>query len=1217
MTDENLSAGKPKPRKRFGWLKTLGWVVAVLLVLVVAAYFVVTSSGFLKAVILPKVSKAINADVTVTDASLSPFRSIVLHGFKVQARGAEALVTAQQLRARYALISILRGKIIVDEVEVVSPTVSLIENPDGSSNLDPLLKAAKKEAKKEEAPPPKKKTEPTQIDLVKLTITQGTVQKIKLYDQQHREVTALSNLNLTLVNVKNGATGKLVVNGDVRVENAPPAPATNGLLQAKLNGEFSFALTPTLEPAALNGTTRLEVERAEGAFAAASTLAGELKTDVTPEQVKEVALQFSKGGAPLGILRASGPFAASKSEGRLNVELTGIDKRLLDMLGASSGLDFRDTSIGSTNELLLSQGGKVIMAGGQLDLNKFQVARTNQVTPVLNLRAAYNVVVDTTKSNAVLNGLTINGTQAGKQLLTGQLTSPMTIAWGGAGEAMGDSAFNLQLTGLELADWKAFTGDAASAGTINGQMKVISQKAGKQLGFELNGRGENLALALGTNRVSGAGFVAQVNGTAVEMKQFTLPQLSLEFAHAGESVLKASANGTYSTEPSAADFQFSAQAWLGPALGLRPQPDVKIRSGTAEMKGRLTQKADTQNITGTLALTGLTGQVGQDYLTNFSTTADMDVSLTPQQIDVKKLTGKLASGGRAGGGFDLTAVYNRTNGAARLTAGLRALNEEGLRPFLEPAMPGKRLISLTLNGDTTVDYNPQSASGVKAGVVLTNFVVSDTGPAAKPMRLDSSFAMDLALAKQVLDIRQFRLGLTPTARGSNVVQMTGSIDMRHTNAYGGNLKLGADSLDLTSYYDLFVSTNAPAQAGKAPTASRPGAAPPPTRKGPETNSLPLRDFTAEAKFGRIYIHELELTNVQAGAKINGGSVVLKPLTVAINGAPVDSTVDLDMGVPGYKYNVAFQAKQVPLAPIVNTFQPERRGQVEGTLSGQASVRGQGTSGAQLKQNLAGNFDIGTTNLNLAIPTLRSALLKKVINVIAIVPSILKNPNSAVSSLTGTLFGGGTQAQGGWLDELMRDPIDIIQAKGAIGKGEVQLDNVLVQSPAFQAGARGTVALQDELTNSVINIPLSISVRRSLAQSINFVPAGTPTNVAYVKLPDYVTIAGTVGKPEEKINKAALLGTVLQQLGGNIPGVNEKTGSLLQGLGGILTGPRSNAPAAGTNAPSSSLGGLLQGLGGALGSSPTTNAPATGTNAPPAKQSPADNLLNQLLGPGKK
>jgi len=148
----------------------------------------------------------------------------------------------------------------------------------------------------------------------------------------------------------------------------------------------------------------------------------------------------------------------------------------------------------------------------------------------------------------------------------------------------------------------------------------------------------------------------------------------------------------------------------------------------------------------------------------------------------------------------------------------------------------------------------------------------------------------------------------------------------------------------------------------------------------------------------------------------------------------------------------------------------------------------------------------------------------------------------------------------------------------------------VQSAAFQAETHGTITLAEVMTNSTLNLPLGVSVRRGLAEKINMAPAGTATNQMYVKLPDYVTVTGTIGNPKEKINKGALLGTALQQLGGNIPGVNKQAGSLIQGLGGLLTGRQ---PAA-------------------------TNAPPNGnTNQPPANQSPVNSVLDQLFKPKKK
>ena len=111
----------PKPRKRRGW-RIVGWIVLILIVLVVAAYFVGTSSAFIKAVVLPRVSNSLHADVTVSDASVHPFSSVVLRNLKVQPRGREPLLTAPEVRARYSLMSMLRGKIYVEEVTITSPT---------------------------------------------------------------------------------------------------------------------------------------------------------------------------------------------------------------------------------------------------------------------------------------------------------------------------------------------------------------------------------------------------------------------------------------------------------------------------------------------------------------------------------------------------------------------------------------------------------------------------------------------------------------------------------------------------------------------------------------------------------------------------------------------------------------------------------------------------------------------------------------------------------------------------------------------------------------------------------------------------------------------------------------------------------------------------------------------------------------------------------------
>jgi hypothetical protein len=243
----------------------------------------------------------------------------------------------------------------------------------------------------------------------------------------------------------------------------------------------------------------------------------------------------------------------------------------------------------------------------------------------------------------------------------------------------------------------------------------------------------------------------------------------------------------------------------------------------------------------------------------------------------------------------------------------------------------------------------------------------------------------------------------------------------------------------------------------------------------------------------------------------------------------------------------------------------------------------------LKQHLTGNFDVASTNLNLSVVNIRNPLLKATINVVAMIPELLKNPESIIgTALTVVSPKAGAGQTGGLASELEKSPINTVILRGAIGGGNVQLQQTMVQSAAFQADATGTVRLEDVLTNSVINIPVAISLSREIAQRYNLVPPNTPTKAAYVRLPDFLTLTGTVGNPDTKKDKVALVGLAAKAVG-SLP-IGGQAGSILQGVGGLLGGTGTQPPA--------------------------TNAPGV-TNAPAKDQNPVGNLLNQFLKPKKK
>jgi hypothetical protein len=753
----------------------------------------------------------------------------------------------------------------------------------------------------------------------------------------------------------------------------------------------------------------------------------------------------------------------------LKVELRGIDQRLLNLAGAAGGIDFGTTTISSTNEIELTKSGSVISATGRFDAGHVQLTRAGQTTPTLDFSANYDVTVDRPAQTALLRGLNLAGTQNGNPLLSAHLSRPMNLVWGNGANGMGDSALDLAVTNLNLADWKPFPGNAAAAGNVDLTLKLSSQQGGQQLGFDLDSQIKNLVATLGGNPMA-------------------------------------------------------------------------VSSGTIEWNGRVTQKQNTQTITGKLVLANLTGQAGQNQFRNFGSTMDLDVSKMPEQIQINKITGKLTQDGNDGGTFEIAGKYNTARESAQLTASLSGFNQNGLRPFLEPLLADKKLVSIAVNGNASVQYDPKGGSAIKASLQVANLVVSDPQRQLPATPLEARLEIDTDVKKQSADIRQFQITLTPTKRAQNQVRLQGQVDYSQSNAVRGNLKLTADSLDVTSYYDLFAG--GPKGGNKPAAASPAGATATDAGQEPPAKNFPLKNFIVVADIRRFYLREIEITHWQTTVNVDGGHVLMKPFKFALNGAPVNGTADLNLGVPGYRYDVAFGGDRVPVAPLVNTFIPSRKGQLGGTFTAQAKFSGAGITGAGLQRNLTGQFAGGVTNLNLSVMDVHSAILKTLINVIATIPQLLSSPESALASLLGQVTG----QDGGLMDEFKKSPIQVINAQIRASGGRIDLPSASVQSTAFKANAQGGIALAQVLTNSTIKIPVTVFVSQSIGKQLNLASANTVANATYVPLPQFLTMKGTIGVPKADINKVALGGMAVQSLGGGI--INTSTNGTSQ-VGNLL------------------------------------------------------------------
>jgi hypothetical protein len=123
---------------------------------------------------------------------------------------------------------------------------------------------------------------------------------------------------------------------------------------------------------------------------------------------------------------------------------------------------------------------------------------------------------------------------------------------------------------------------------------------------------------------------------------------------------------------------------------------------------------------------------------------------------------------------------------------------------------------------------------------------------------------------------------------------------------------------------------------------------------------------------------------------------------------------------------------------------------------------------------------------------------------------------------------GKSSSGGLSAEMNKSLIDIISAKGTAGAGKILLQQAAMQSPIFRAEVNGTVTIANVLSNSPIDLPVTILLERTVAQSSRLAPADTGSDEKYVRLPTFLTMRGTLGDPKKDINKTVLLGMAAQE-----------------------------------------------------------------------------------------
>lgn len=1140
-------------------------LAAVVIVVLVALYFILSSSAFLKAVVVPRVGKALNAKVTVDKVFLSPFSKLVVENVKVETTGLEPVIQADRMSVNYSLFQLIGGAVALQDITVNGAKIRVIQQPDGKSNIDPLMQARAGETQ----PPPAAGAKPTALDIGKITVTKSIISYTQLSKDSSRQTTELSDVELTIENLRNEQPGKVAFTASINQSITPPPATTNSpsTLSAKLDGKFDFNLDANLVPTNIKGDARLAVANAAGAFADLAKLSGQFNCEVTPTEVREVALRFEREGQRLGQVRVRGPIDLGKRDARLTLEIAGIDRHVLNLFGAPFGLDFGDATVSASALLDVSQRMSAIAATGKGTVSKFGLRRANAATPPVDIEFEYQANLNLNDSSAIVHKFNLLGKSGNQELLRASLDRALNLSWGKTVHGLNESVVSIAVSNLRLQDWQMLIGTNIPAGVITASAKLTFQNDGRRIPAEITLEAKDISASFGTNqyaRVRDANVRLESTALVTDFRSILADHYKLELSEGNTWLLTATGSAGYDLVSHNANLQINLDADLAAALKYHPLPDVSVASGRASMNALLAQEKNQQQVSAKIAIGTFTGGYRNFFLTNYEANVESDVELTGNYLNIRRLALGGRQVGTSGGSIELSGRYDRVLTNAELNVALLGINQNCLQPILAGTITPRQLQSISINGSASAKYKANSETTVKLDTEINQLLLSAPDGTKTP-QMDFKINLDLAsTAPNRYEIRKLEFALPQTPKAKNIVQLQAKLDLSTTNATPSTMSIGSDVLDFSQLYDAFVltSTNQPQPS----PAQQPETEPAPI-------SLPISTLTADLKVGKLILRELIATNVSATAKLNHGVLKIDPCNLLVNGAPVSATATVDLTKTGYVYEVSATTTNLPIEPLMSlSTTPSQI--VGGNLSGSFQIKGAGITGPNLQKNLAGKFDLGSTNLNIPVAQVKSPILKSVINVVLGLPDLVKRPDAALANLIGTLTGTRTASTNSWIDQLAQAPIDTLKLQANAADGRVQIAQGFVQSAAFQADARGTIALAPVLTNSTLELPVAVHLRRSLAERASLLPDGAPTNAVYVKLPDFLTVKGTVGDPKTDINKLALASLTLKA-GAGIAGQTGNTavdraagivGAVGNLLGGV-TAPKTNAPSAtDTNAP---------------------------------------------------
>ncbi len=511
-----------KPRAK----KILIPLIAIPLILILLGVLV-TRDAFLRNVVLPRVAKALDAELSADSIRLASFSRLEVREFTLRKHDESLSVSLPRLTLEFSLRRILGGQTGFDRLELLDPVVHSRALPAEGQPAD---------TPKPDTPSPETAAE-FHIHIGEIRIQNGTFE----HTDATQTLTA-SGLDLTLRNLITDLPAALTLkaNSVIDLHEAGTLHA-----QSRLNAEFTLGADLLPKTALIELET--DITRADGVFADISDLTSlRLHVDATPDTLRRAQFTAQNpAGESLGLIDMSGPFNPAARSADLTLRIRDIGPALLNLVGASAGLTFGDTQLTADARLLLANGGNLLETDLTLQGQNLQVNTPDFQSPAVEIDFQQDLRIDLAARTAdvrALQGSVRNGQQ--EELITLRLKAPTRVQWDEDPVRFGDVALSLTAENLRVADWRAFLPPELTAGTLSGQVGLSVIHQGQDLQLTASARLDDLGIALEEQTWDALNLSLETRANFVGLKTLEIENFNLLSTHQGRPLAQLQSRGT-------------------------------------------------------------------------------------------------------------------------------------------------------------------------------------------------------------------------------------------------------------------------------------------------------------------------------------------------------------------------------------------------------------------------------------------------------------------------------------------------------------------------------------------------------------------------------------------------------------------------------------------------------------------------------------------------